>query len=117
VSKVTKILVWNVRGLNSSSRQDVVRTLLQVSRSDIVCFQETKMSVVPQRVLLSMFGSDFSSFIELPANGSSGGIVVAWRQCLGIIGEQRIDNKSVLVQFCPAEGQEWWLTCVWTTRK
>jgi exonuclease III len=42
-----KILIWNVRGLNSSSRQDVVRTLVEASRVDIVCLQETKMAVVP----------------------------------------------------------------------
>jgi exonuclease III len=93
--------------------QDAVQTLLQVSRSDVVCFQETKMSVVSQRVLLSMLSSDFLSFIDLPANASSGGILVAWRQSLGITGEQCIDNHSVSVQFCPAEGQEWWLTYVY----
>jgi exonuclease III len=109
----SRILVWNVRGLNSSARQDAVRTILQASKSDIVCLQETKMPVIPQRVVLSMLGSDFSSYLELPAEGSSGGILVAWRQSLGAIGERRIDNHSASVQFCTEEGQAWWLTCVY----
>jgi hypothetical protein len=76
-------------------------------------FPRNKNVICPSSVLLSMLGSDFSSFIELPANGSSGGILVGWRQSLGITREHHIDNHSVSVQFCPAEGQEWWLTCVY----
>jgi exonuclease III len=44
---LAKILIWNVRGLNSSSQQDDVRTLVEASRADIVCLQETKMTAVP----------------------------------------------------------------------
>jgi exonuclease III len=76
---LAKILIWNVRGLNSSSQQDDVRTLVEASRADIVCLQETKMTAVPRGALLSMLGSDFSSHVELPAVGASGGIIVAWR--------------------------------------
>jgi exonuclease III len=68
-----KILIWNVRGLNSSAHQDVVRTLVQSSRSDIVCLQESKKVVVSPRVMLSMLGSEFSCFLELLVVGASGG--------------------------------------------
>jgi exonuclease III len=93
-----------VRGLNSSARQDVVRTLVESSRSDIVCLQDTKMVDVSPRVLLSMLGSEFSCFLELPAVGASGGILIAWRQSLGVTGEHQIDAHSASVQFCPTEG-------------
>jgi exonuclease III len=108
-----KILVWNVRGLNSSARQAVVRTMVESSRADIVCLQETKMEAVSQRILLSMLGSDFSHILELPAVGASGGALIAWRQGLGSARDHRIDSHSVSVQFCPVEGQSWWLTCVY----
>jgi exonuclease III len=108
-----RILVWNVRGLNSSSRQDVIRTLVNASRADIVCLQETKMAVVPQGVLLSMLGTDFSSHVELPSTGASGGIIVAWRRALGTTGQYRVDTFNVSVQFCVDEGQPWWATCVY----
>jgi exonuclease III len=81
-----KILVWNVRGLNSSARQDSVRTLVSSSRVDIVCLQETKFAAVSQRTLLAMLGSDFLNYIELPSIGASGGILVAWRNSVGITG-------------------------------
>jgi exonuclease III len=108
-----KILVWNVRGLNSSARQDSVRTLVTSSQVDIVCLQETKFAAVSQRVLLTMLGSDFLNYIELPSNGASGGIRVAWRNSVGTTGENRRDQHSISIQFRLQAGQTWWLTCVY----
>ena len=68
------ILCWNVHGLNSRARQDSVRTLVSSTKIDIVCFQETKMSALSRATMLSMLGSDFSLWIDLPAAGASGGI-------------------------------------------
>lgn len=95
------------------ARQDAVRTLLESSRADIVCIQETKMAAVPRRVLLSALGSEFTEHIELPANGASGGILVAWRRNIGSLGTRRVDNHSVSVEFCSENGKAWWLTCVY----
>jgi exonuclease III len=73
----SKILIWNVRGLNSGARQDSVRTLVDASHADVVCLQETKFAVMQQRTLLSALGSCFSEFLELPAMGARGGILIA----------------------------------------
>jgi exonuclease III len=110
-----KFLIWNVRGLNSSSRQDVVRTLVEASRVDIVCLQETKMAVVPQGILISMLGSDFPNHFKLPTTGASGGIIVivAWRRALGTTRHCRVDTYSVSVQFFLDKGHAWWVTCVY----
>lgn len=90
-----KIFIWNVHDLISVARQDSVRTMLEASRSDIVCIQETKITTISRRVLLSALGSDFSDFIALPAVGASGGILVAWRRHIGITGNRRVDAHSV----------------------
>ena len=74
-----KIIIWNVRGINSATRQDSVRTIVDSSQADIVCIQETKISTMTNRVLLSALGSDFSEYTVVPAAGVSGGILVAWR--------------------------------------
>ena len=58
-------------------------------------------------------GSDFTNWIDLPAAGASGGIVVAWRQCLGPALATRVDNYSLSIQFSPGSLQPWWLTCVY----
>jgi len=51
----SKILSWNVRGLNSA-RQDSVWDFVDSIRADIVCLQETKMAVVSRQLLLSSLG-------------------------------------------------------------
>lgn len=39
--------------------------------------------------------------------------MIAWRTCLGAVGATRVDSYSVSVQFCPSNGNVWWLTCVY----
>ena len=74
------ILIWNVRGLNSVERRNVVRSLVVSTKIDIVCLQETKMVAISREIILSMLGSDFdNNYICLPSVGASGGILIAWR--------------------------------------
>jgi len=74
------ILIWNVRGLNSVARRNVVRSLVVSTKIDIVCLQETKMVAISREIILSMLGSDFdNNYICLPSVGASGGILIAWR--------------------------------------
>jgi exonuclease III len=108
----TNFLIWNVRGLNSSGRQDSLHTLVDSSRSD-VCIQETKTAALQHRVLLSALGSKFTGFAALPAVGASGGVLVAWRRHIGVTGAQRVDNHSISIQFCSDNAPAWWLTCVY----
>jgi hypothetical protein len=84
-----KLLIWNVRGLNSTARQNSVRELLNSCCADVVCLQETKMMQISQRILLSMLGSDFTGSLVLPSLGASGGILVAWRRHLGFRGADK----------------------------
>jgi hypothetical protein len=37
-----KILCWNVRGINSESKWDAIRSKIVESNCDVVCLQETK---------------------------------------------------------------------------
>jgi exonuclease III len=39
----SKILIWNVRGLISSVRKDVVREMEDTFQVDVVCCQETNI--------------------------------------------------------------------------
>jgi hypothetical protein len=69
----SKILIWNVRGLNSHARQDSVRDLV------------------------SVLGSEFTEYVFLPSDGASGGILVAWKNHLRYTGASRVDNHSVSI--------------------
>lgn len=109
----SNILCWNVRGLNSRARQDVVRTLVISCKVEVVCLQETNMNAISHGTILSMLGSDFTNWVELPAAGASGGVLIAWRHSLGPASSTRVDNHCVSVQFSPGNSQPWWLTCVY----
>jgi mannosylglycoprotein endo-beta-mannosidase len=109
----SKILIWNVRGLNSTGRQDAVRSLVESTKADIVCIQETKMENISRRVVLAALGSKFNQYVFVPSIGASGGILVAWKHDLGPAGSTRIDAHSASVQFQPTGREPWWLTCVY----
>ena len=108
----SKILCWNVRGLNSSARQDVVRCLVDSVKADVICIQETKMPDATRWMVLRVLGSDFGNFVFSPSNGASGGILVAWRSHITSIGS-RIDDHCVSVNFRLEDGASWWLSCVY----
>jgi exonuclease III len=108
-----KILIWNVRGLNSTARQDFVRMLVQAIRADVVCLQETKMETISQRLVLSTLGPDFCHFLVRPSVGASGGILIAWKQDIGPADSTRVDAYCATIRLLPADGEPWWLTCVY----
>ena len=42
--------IWNVRGLNSRARRDVVREFMIQERALVACLVETKLDVMPPPV-------------------------------------------------------------------
>ena len=53
------------------------------------------MEQISRRTLLSSLGSDFDNSVELPSDGASGGLLVAWRHALGPAIATRVDAHSV----------------------
>lgn len=107
----SKIPVWNVRGLNKKACCDSVREVVNSVKSDIVCFQETKVANLSRYKILSMLGSSFDGWHVLPASGSRGGILVAWKSTVRQMVTIRTDNYSIPIQFCEYDEQ-----CSWFTR-
>jgi exonuclease III len=109
----SNILFWNVHGLNGAVRQDAVRKLVCSSRVDVVCLQEMKMDDFSCYTMLRLFGPDFGNYRFLPSVGASGGVLIAWHDRVGCLGNFRLGSHSVSVQFNPDEGTPWWLTAVY----
>lgn len=72
-------LIWNVRGLNDKKRRDMVHQVVQSCQPVVVCIEETKLSHISHRDVLTILGQNFKPFTYLPAQSSRGGILVAWR--------------------------------------
>ncbi|WVZ54663.1 hypothetical protein U9M48_005428, partial [Paspalum notatum var. saurae] len=72
------ILNWNVRGLNSIARRQVVRDLIFDHKATVVCLQETKMEIVDDSIIIQALGPQFAnSYATLPATGTCGGVILA----------------------------------------
>ena len=106
-------LIWNVRGLNRAVHRDVVRQVVEMVRPAIVCLQETKLASISHRRIVSMLGVDFVQFTVLQAQGTSGGILVAWKGSIHQALTSRIDEFSVSVQFVIPNDTTWWFTWVY----
>ena len=109
-----KTIFWNVRGLNSGAKRTAVRSVISAATPTIVCLQETKLAQVSDAIVLETLGPSFEDFYFLPADGTRGGILLAW-QCSTIslsnplISEHHI---TTLVSSLAGEGH-WWLTGVY----
>jgi hypothetical protein len=100
----TSILVWNAQGLNNKARRDCVRETILSCKADIICLQEIKVSDLSPHLLLSVCGSEFDKFLTLPADGTRGGILIAWKDAVCQAISSRVDNYLVSVHFAGLDG-------------
>lgn len=75
-----KSVSWNVRGLNEKDKRIAVRETVFFEKPDIVCFQETKLSVIDDVMRKEICGRRLNKYVTLPARGTRGGIMIAWQE-------------------------------------
>jgi exonuclease III len=68
-----------MRGLNNRARRDSVWRVVEAFHPTVVCLQETKLSHITGWDVMSILGREFQHFSFLPAQGTRGEILVAWR--------------------------------------
>jgi exonuclease III len=109
----SSFLIWNVRGLNDKARRDNLRKVVDDAQPAVVCLQETKLSHISERDIISFLGQDSTSFVFLPAQQTCGGILIAWRDSSFTVSHHRVHRHSVSVQFSNNEDPAWWFTGVY----
>jgi exonuclease III len=73
-----KILSWNVRGLNVSVKRLRVRNLLRQWKANIICLQETKLEIISNNIVRSLWGCPFVDWCYSASYGASGGMLIMW---------------------------------------
>ncbi|RVX22984.1 hypothetical protein CK203_008182 [Vitis vinifera] len=73
-----KILSWNVRGANDSSKRKVIKTFIRNQRVDVICIQETKIQAMSDNIARSIGSGRFLEWKAVNAEGASGGILMCW---------------------------------------
>ena len=54
-----KLLSWNVRGVNESTKRKVIKSVIRKQKVDLFCIQETKVQVMSDRVVRSLGSGRF----------------------------------------------------------
>jgi exonuclease III len=73
-----RILCWNARGLNNRAHHDLVASLIVQHNVSLLCIKESKLHVIDDSLILSMLSAGFA-YDFVPAVGTRGGILVAWK--------------------------------------
>ena len=103
-----KVLCWNVRGLNSETRQNEVRAKIDESECAIICLQETKCESFDWKLIRKFCPKRFDCFAISPSVGASGGILVLWNSSV-FYGQLVETNRfSVSVNFTSVHNNESW---------
>ena len=73
-----RLLSWNVRGVNDSSKRKVVKAVIRSQRVDLFCLQETKIQAMSEGVVRSLGTGRFLDWGALDASRAAGGILIYW---------------------------------------
>lgn len=71
-----KLLCWNVRGANDSSKRKIIKSFIRNQKVDLLCLQETKIQSMSEGVVRSLGSGRFLDWRALDASGSAGGILI-----------------------------------------
>lgn len=107
-----KIAIWNARGLNARAWRTTIRLLITTGAS-IVCIQETKMELICSSTVLETLGSEFDEYVYLPATGTRGGILLAWKSWFITLSDQSFTTNTLSVKVSTPGVAHWWLTVVY----
>ena len=79
---------------------------ISASGCAVVCLQETKLSFIDRAMVAQCCGNDFSEFAYLPAEGSRGGVLLAWKGNHYSLPGVTILTQAVAVTGCNAKGEQ-----------
>ena len=73
-----KVLSWNVRGANDSSKRKIIKSFRRNQMVDLLCIQEIKIQSMSEGIVRSLGSGRFLDWRALNAEGAVGGILICW---------------------------------------
>ena len=109
-----KLLCWNVRGANDSSKRKIIKSFIRNQKVDLLCLQETKIQSMTEGVVRSLGSGRFLDWRALDASGSAGGILICWDKRALVILDWEEGQFSLSCRFRTVEdGVVWVFTGVY----
>ncbi|RVW16447.1 Transposon TX1 uncharacterized 149 kDa protein [Vitis vinifera] len=104
-----KLVSWNVRGANDSSKRKVIKAMIRSQRADLVCIQEMKIQTMTEGVVRSLGSGRFLDWGAMGAQGSAGGILVCWDKRSLELLEMEVGNYSISCRLKNVENEVVWI--------
>ena len=109
-----RLLSWNVRGANNSSKRKVIKVVIRSQRVDLFYLQETKIQAMSKGLVRSLGTSRFLDWGTLDAHGSVGGLLICWDKRTLEVLEMEMGNFSISYRLRNVEdGLVWVFTGVY----
>lgn len=74
----TKILFWNIKGINSQEKRDAIRDKITESACQVLCLQETKRENFDLFYIKKFYPRNLDRFAFFPSIRASGGLLTVW---------------------------------------
>ncbi|XBI27494.1 hypothetical protein VPH35_051976 [Triticum aestivum] len=112
------VLAWNVRVLNNPAWRSSISMFMQSLDVSLVCFQESKLALMNETMVRETLGPSFDGFDFLPAEGTRGGIFLAWKSVrLQVLNVQK-DEFMISAQILSlVDGKESLVSSVYGTTR
>ena len=109
-----RLLSWNVRGANDSSKRKVIKAMIRSQRVDLFCIQETKIQAMTEGLVRSLGSGRFLNWGTLDAHGFAGGLLICWDKRTLEVLEIEVGNFSISCRLRNVEdGLVWMFTGVY----
>lgn len=73
-----KIISLNVRGLGDGWKRMQIKSFLKEFQADLVIQQESKLKLIDNKLVCSLWGKQFVDWLHLDDVGASGEILLMW---------------------------------------
>ena len=109
MNKSWNILIWYVRGINSSDKWLAISNKIDESQYSVICLQETKREGFDSAYIKTNCPKRINKFYYLPSVGASRGLLVAWNDNM-FQGECLFKNDfSISIRFISVHTGDSWI--------
>lgn len=71
---------WNIRGLGHDEKIVAIRNAIKQNNVTICSILESKKEIVTDSLIRSLWGNSGCSYLYVPSEGASGGIIMMWKE-------------------------------------
>lgn len=101
--QISKIVLWNVNGLNEPKKRNIIFNWLKKQKSDILCLQETHITHKHQKYLKNSFLGE--EFISSDAKKKRGVVIYAKKELNPILKFKDQEGCMVAIELNTVEGK------------